>query len=281
MSDKLIRLEQLIYYDEKIKEYIDNNVPSGDDSEIEIYDDYSKLPSNLTEKTIAYCENDYVDNTSTTTYGKGLYFYNINNSTWELITINVDVDLSELEEALDKIDNMVTQNDLKDYLDKDTYMSEINEGNIKSADVANSIKGVELAKPYQFFGVDATGEAKFQYLPIQGDGQVTQGNFEQREIVDAKANKIYEIGSLNGLGEGKIFAQAYTEIEGQQNMVDIIKEFNNEHKDSFYYGNNVEFDEGVKIKTRYNYQLSKNSDNFYETQIIKKDDFIKFQGIEV
>ena len=54
MSDKLIRLEQLIYYDEKIKEYIDNNVPSGDDSGIEIYDDYSKLPTDLTEDTIAY-----------------------------------------------------------------------------------------------------------------------------------------------------------------------------------------------------------------------------------
>ena len=92
MSDKLIRLEQLIYYDEKIKEYIDNNVPSGDDSGIEIYDDYSKLPTDLTEDTIAYCKNDYIDNASATTYGKGLYFYNINNSTWELITINVDVD---------------------------------------------------------------------------------------------------------------------------------------------------------------------------------------------
>ena len=280
MSDIIVMLEQLTYYDEKIKKYIEDNVFSGDGG-VEIYDDYSQLPIDLTEKTIAYCENDYADTISTTTYDKGFYFYNTDISKWKLITINVDVDLSELEEALQDLANKADKDDLDMYLDKETYLSEVNEGNVKSADVANSIKGVELAKPYQFFGVDATGEAKFQYLPIQGDGQVTQGNFEQREIVDAKANKIYEIGSLNGLDEYKIFAQAYTEIEGQQNMVDTIKEFNNEHKDSFYCGNNVEFDEGVKIKTRYNYQLSKNSDNFYETQIIKKDDFIKFQGIEV
>ena len=277
MSDKLIRLEQLIYYDEKIKEYIDNNVPSGDDSGIEIYDDYSKLPSNLTEKTIAYCENDYVDNTSTTTYGKGLYFYNIDNSAWELITINVDVDLSELEKALDKIDDIVTQNDLKDYLDKDTYMSEVNEGNVKSADVANSIKGEELAKPYQFFGVDATGEAKFQYLPIQGDGQVTQGNFEQRKIVDAKANKIYEIGSLHGLDECKIFVQAYAEIEGQQNIVGTIKEFNNEYKDSFYYNKeNVEFVSiGCGLKNKYSVRVNLQKNDYFISNEINMDEFIK------
>ena len=80
--------------------------------EIEIYDDYSKLPTDLTEDTIAYCKNDYTDTTSTMTYNKGFYFYNINNSNWKLITINVDVDLSELEDRyealdLDKHDRMI------------------------------------------------------------------------------------------------------------------------------------------------------------------------------
>ena len=52
MSDKFIKLENLAYYDGKIKEYISNNIGTGNG--VVIYDDYSKLPSNLTEKTIAY-----------------------------------------------------------------------------------------------------------------------------------------------------------------------------------------------------------------------------------
>ena len=76
MSDKYIKLENLAYYDGKIKEYISNNIGTG--KGIEIYDDYSKLPLDITEKTIAYCESDYVDSAGVTTYEKGLYFYNIN-----------------------------------------------------------------------------------------------------------------------------------------------------------------------------------------------------------
>ena len=67
MSDKFIKLENLAYYDGKIKEYISNNI--GGNNGVAIYDDYSKLPTDLTEKTIAYCENDYVDNPIT--YKKG------------------------------------------------------------------------------------------------------------------------------------------------------------------------------------------------------------------
>ena len=182
-----------------------------------------------------------------------------------------------VEEALNKIDDMVTQNDLDDYLDKDTYMSEINEGNVKSADVANSIKGVELAKPYQFFGVDATGESKFQYLPIQGDGQVTQGNFEQRKIVDAKANDVYEIGSVNGLDEYRIFVQAFKFKEGVKNIVSTVKEFNDSHKDSFYYNKeNVEFvSDGCGIKNKYSVRVNLKKNDYFISNEINMDEFIK------
>ena len=275
MSNKYIKLENLAYYDSNIKKYISNNIGTGNG--VVIYDDYSQLPTGLTEDTIAYCKNDYIDNTSTMTYDKGLYFYNINNSTWELITINVDVDLSKLEEALNKIDDVATQNDLKDYLDKNTYMSDVNKGNVKSADIANSIKGAELAKPYQFFGVDGAGESKFQYLPIQGDGQVTQGNFEQRQIVDAKANDVYEIGSLNGLDEFKIFIQVYAEIEGQQNIISTIKEFNDSHKDSFYYNKeNVEFVSiGCGIKNKYSVSVNLQKNDYFISNEVNMDEFIK------
>ena len=51
MSNKYIKLENLVFYDSKIKEYINNNIGAGNG--VVIYDDYSKLPIDLTEKTIA------------------------------------------------------------------------------------------------------------------------------------------------------------------------------------------------------------------------------------
>ena len=264
-----------ISYDTKIKQFIDDN--SNNDEPIAIVDNYHNL-SSLTDVNFAYCKNEYTDNTDVNNpiiYSKGLYFYDSVNSKWNILPLHATVDLSEIEEALESLSsNKVDRDELDEYLDKDTYMSEINEGNVKSADVANKIKGTELAKPYQFFGLDGTGEAKFQYLPIQGDGQVTQGNFEQRKIIDAKANNIYEIGSLNELDECKIFVQAYTEIEGQQNIVGTIKEFNNIHKNSFYCNNNVEFsEEGCFIKTIYPLEVS-SYNNLYKTNTINKNDYI-------
>ena len=61
----------------------------GTGNGVAIYDDYSKLPTDLTEKTIAYCENDYVDNTDVDnpiTYDNGFYLYDSVNSAWELAT---------------------------------------------------------------------------------------------------------------------------------------------------------------------------------------------------
>ena len=100
MSDKLIRLEQLIYYDEIIKEYIDNNVPSGDDSGIEIYDNYSNLPNDLLEDTIAYCKNDYTDNTdinNTVVYNSGLYVYIFSETKWNYIN-KEQIEIEEVTE---------------------------------------------------------------------------------------------------------------------------------------------------------------------------------------
>ena len=271
--------KMFISYDTKIKQFIDDT--SNNNEPIVIVDNYYNLLS-LTDVNFAYCKNEYTDNTDVNNpivYSKGLYFYDSANSKWSILPLHATVDLSEIEEALESLSSdKIDRDELDEYLDKDTYMSEINEGNVKSADIANKIKGIELAKPYQFFGLDGTGEAKFQYLPIQGDGgEVTQGNFEQRMLFDAKANDIYEIGSLNELDECKIFVQAYTEIEGQQNIVGTIKEFNDSHKDSFYYNKeNVEFVSiGCGIKNKYSVRVNLQKNDYFISNEINMDEFIK------
>ena len=85
-TEKIINLDLLTYYDSKIKEYISNNTGTGNG--VAIYDDYSKLPNDLTEDTIAYCKNDYVDNTDVDnpiTYFKGFCLYDTTNNKWTLV----------------------------------------------------------------------------------------------------------------------------------------------------------------------------------------------------
>ena len=86
MSNKFIKLENLAFYDGKIKEYIDGKTTGG--KVIEIYDDYSKLPTDVTADTIAYCKNDYTDNTdinNTVVYNSGLYVYIFSEAKWNYI----------------------------------------------------------------------------------------------------------------------------------------------------------------------------------------------------
>ena len=55
---------------------------------IEIYDNYSNLPNDLLEDTIAYCKNDYTDNTdinNTVVYNSGLYVYIFSETKWNYI----------------------------------------------------------------------------------------------------------------------------------------------------------------------------------------------------
>ena len=87
MSNKFYTVEKihelLTKYDASIISYIST---LSNSKGISIYNNYSELPNNLTEDTVAYCENDYVDNTDVDNpiiYTKGFYFYNSLN--WELI----------------------------------------------------------------------------------------------------------------------------------------------------------------------------------------------------
>ena len=82
----IIKLENLVFYDGKIKEYISNNIGNGNG--VVIYDNYSNLPNDLLEDTIAYCKNDYTDSTdvnNTVVYNSGLYVYILSETKWNYI----------------------------------------------------------------------------------------------------------------------------------------------------------------------------------------------------
>ena len=186
------------------------------------------------------------------------------------------MDLSELEEALNKIDDMATQNDLEDYLDKDTYMSEVNEGNVKSADKSLKIEGVEQAHPEQYYGKNNLGEIGFHDLPIN---PTTVPETEQRYISPAVAENVYIIDSQIDLDDTKLYIQCLKTVEGLQDVILNINIFTTQYCDNYYYDTeNVIIDKNMRIKTKFECNMSFiEADNIYESDEINKSEFIRLQ----
>ena len=170
MSDKFIKLENLAYYDGKIKEYISNNIDTGNG--VAIYDDYSHLPTDLTEKTIAYCENDYVDNTDVDnpiTYSKGFYFYEVDTSTWKNIKVSSNG-------SVDFIQNW-TSEEVSEYEDVTPIMTSNNSNGYSITSTCNGGNSSDGREYYNniykiFDGNDAT-YGQFGNTVVYGQSIVT------------------------------------------------------------------------------------------------------------
>lgn len=271
MSNKFYTVEKihelLTKYDASIVSYI-SSLSNG--KGLSIYNNYSELPNNLTEDTVAYCKNDYIqtiiDETDGSTieykFSKGIYIYDNIGKTWKLYS--GDQNLEQIEILL------------SDYMDKATFASEVNEGNVKIADKALKIDNIERAQPEQYYGKNTLGEIGFHYFPIN---PTTVPDTEQRYINQAISNQVYIINSAIDLNNTKLFIQCLKTVDGLKNISANIDIFNKLNIDSYYYNNDcIEFDnDNVHIKNNYEIKFnnSTTSDYNYESDIIKKDDFIE------
>lgn len=112
-----------------------------------------------------------------------------------------------------------------------------------------------------------------------GTAVVTQKTFLEVAIDD-----ILNINSIDDkINLQNAIVQLYKFIPGTQDIVEIIKDFDNTEKESFYYNpENVEFTGVMKIKDRYPLNFTYNStEGYYESEVINKSDFAELYGIEV
>lgn len=172
-----------------------------------------------------------------------------------------DLDIPEKEEVMMKTD----------------YSSDVNKGYVKAADKAKTIDGSELAKPYQFFGIDSSGNAKYQYLPIKNESEIYHGCFEQREFVNVTAGDVFQIESVNPLDDAKTIIQAYKQVQGDQDETITLKKHIIGQQDNFYYNSeNVEFtNDGCSIKTKYKIKTNIPKDGYFISDSINIDEYIK------
>nr|DAH73513.1 MAG TPA: hypothetical protein [Caudoviricetes sp.] len=176
-------------------------------------------------------------------------------------------------------------------LDKATY-ADTETGVVKKAKTAKALEGVtkenldkmitiinllNSSNPQQYIGTNIDNEFGLHYLPTDEHKDL---NIEQRVALNIKTGDIINIESKADMQEQKAFIQIFKYVEGETDLINTIKEFNNTDKDNFIYNkNNIVFDTNCHIKNEYEDVSVKNEDSsFYET-VFNKVDFLNINNI--
>ena len=172
------------------------------------------------------------------------------------------------------------------FLDKTIYASEINEGSVKLSDEAKTLTGIseenlnkmkemlealESSNPQQYLGTNVDNEFGLHYIPTT-DSE-TGNKIEQRVALNVKSGDVLTIESVADMQDQKAFIQVFNYVEGEEDSISTLKEFNNANAENFVYDNdNIEFDDSCHIKNEYTLSNTLNSEtNFYETKLNKAD----------
>ena len=164
---------------------------------------------------------------------------------------------TDLEEKINNIDTSI-------FMSKSIYDND-EDGIVDKSKVAEKIEGIESTPLFSVYGKSPNGEEGFYEFPI---GYIDdQTNKFQSVRQNAKANEVYTIELIQPNKLNDLIIQAYEFVQGEQDVVTTLKEFNNKDASNFYYdSNNLVFTEdGAKIKNEYEIASVKNEETgFYE-----------------
>ena len=170
------------------------------------------------------------------------------------------------DEDKNKIDSI----DLDNLMTVDVYASTENENSVKNAD---NIINVELAQPLSYYGKDINGDIGFHYLPINDDS-LPAGEMEQRHIINAIAEHIYSVDSVNDLSDSKIYIQCFKSVQGAVDVIFDITQYNSSQTQKLLYNNDIVDinDDHISIKTEYTINNTR-TDDYYQSDEIDKSKF--------
>lgn len=189
-----------------------------------------------------YVNKDSISETITSTVEQSITEKNL--ITEDVLNSKDYVNTDELNKAVaDKVSSA-------DVMKKEQYDTD-HDGIIDKAKVSTKIEGVESAPFFSVYGKSPTGVEGFYEFPI---GKIDENTDKFQSVrQDAKANEVYSVDLVNGNKLNNLIIQAYEFVEGEQDIVTTVKEFNNSEQSNFYYdSNNVDFSSnGCKIKNQY------------------------------
>lgn len=160
---------------------------------------------------------------------------------------------------------------------KAEYASDINEGYVKKADEAKMVEALKNAQPGMYLGTDINGNYGAYFLPISKESK--NSGIYQMTLLNPPINSVQSLESRIDLNDCEIFVQAYKFVAGEQDIVSILKEFNNGNQLNFNYNTeNLTFtDDGCKITNEYSIELTQEND-YYVSHEIDIDSFIIERG---
>ena len=155
---------------------------------------------------------------------------------------------------------------------REEYASEANEGYVKKSEETKMVEALKGAQPGMYLGTDSNGNYGAYRLPFSEESK--DKGIYQMVLLNPPVNSPQSVDSMIDLKDCKVFIQAFKFVTGDQDVIAILKEFNNRNKDSFYYDEEyVEFENGMSINRNFIYELSSVKD-FYESDEISKSDFV-------
>ena len=175
----------------------------------------------------------------------------------------------------------------EDALDKATYDQD-NDGIVDVAKTLDGMSEENLAKmiemiellngsnPQQYLGTNIDNEFGLHYLPTTDDD--IGNKIEQRVALNVKSGDVLTIESVADMQDQKAFIQVFNYVEGEEDTISTLKEFNNANTENFVYSDDITFDDSCHIRNKYVLDNNLNSTTgFYETSFNKSEfiDLIK------
>jgi hypothetical protein len=113
----------------------------------------------------------------------------------------------------------------------------------------------------------------------EGGWGTGSANVLQKTFLNVNANDILTFNSPENATFNKAIVQAYKFVAGVQDIIEVLKTFNNTEELSFNFSNKVEFNGAMRIKDNNLLPMALNSDGVYETAIINKNDYLDLYGM--
>lgn len=156
-------------------------------------------------------------------------------------------------------------------LDKDTYKGS-DDGIVKKADEAIDLVGVKQAPLFSVYMKDKNGDYGWKPFPISVSKDDL--NNYSATILNAKSGTTYEIALKEDREFFDVICQVYKFIPGQDNLVKVIKTFNNMESANFDYNVGIiSFENGMHINNMYKLDVSVNKDGLFESSEIDSSQF--------
>ena len=139
------------------------------------------------------------------------------------------------------------------------------------------VEALKNAQPGMYLGTDINGNYGAYFLPISKESK--NSGIYQMTLLNPPINSVQSLESRIDLNDCEIFVQAYKFVAGEQDIVSILKEFNNGNQLNFNYNTeNLTFtDDGCKITNEYSIELTQEND-YYVSHEIDIDSFIIERG---